>query len=175
MARGDPELAGEFRGLVSEILLAKGGSADGLSEFDGGSSFMLWGALFINPSRPKTVVEMVETLAHESAHSLLFGLSIDDPLVENPDGERFKSPLRDDPRPMDGIYHATFVSARMHYAMARLADSGILTADQQAAAREAMESDRRAFRDGLATVEAHGRLTARGMAIMAGARDYMAA
>jgi hypothetical protein len=174
MARADGELAGEFRSLVSQVLLATGESADGLSEFDGGSSFMLWGALFINPGRPKTDVELVETLAHESAHSLLFGFAIDDPLVENPDSERFKSPLRDDPRPMDGIYHATFVSARMHYAMAKLAGSGLLSGGKQAAAEEAMARDRRAFLDGLETVEAHGRLTAKGAAIMAGARNYMA-
>ena len=34
---------------------------------------------------------------------------IDELFVLNPDWERFPSPLREDPRPMDGIYHATFV------------------------------------------------------------------
>jgi HEXXH motif-containing protein len=135
---------------------------------------MLWGALFINPARPKTDVELVETLAHESAHSLLFGHAIDDPLVENDTAERFQSPLRDDPRPMDGIFHATFVSARMHYAMARLAQSGLLAAADEASAREAMTRDASAFRDGLAVVEANGRLTGLGAAVMAGARNYMA-
>jgi len=174
MARADRALADEFRALVLQILLAAGESGDGQSEFDGGSSFMLWGALFINPARPKTDIELVETLAHESAHSLLFGHAIDDPLVENDTAERFQSPLRDDPRPMDGIFHATFVSARMHYAMARLAQSGLLAAADEASAREAMTRDASAFRDGLAVVEANGRLTELGAAVMAGARNYMA-
>jgi HEXXH motif-containing protein len=135
---------------------------------------MLWGALFINPSRPKTDIELVETLAHESAHSLLFGFAIDDALVENADDERFRSPLRDDPRPMDGIFHAAFVSARMHYAMSRLAASGLLSTEEAEAAGVARERDRDAFYDGLATVEANGLLTARGAALMADAKAYMA-
>jgi HEXXH motif-containing protein len=135
---------------------------------------MLWGALFLNPARPKSDIELIESLAHESAHSLLFGFAIDDALVENPDDERFESPLRDDPRPMDGIFHATFVSARMHYAMATMAASGLLSEEEAALARAAMERDRRAFYDGLATVDAKGRLTRRGKGLIAGARDYMA-
>jgi hypothetical protein len=50
---------------------------------------------------------MVQMLAHESSHNLLFGFSADESLVENSPEELFPSPLRMDPRPMDGICHAT--------------------------------------------------------------------
>ena len=172
MGETSPELHAEFRALVCQIVLADGKS--GLNEqsgFHGGSSFLLWGALFINPANFTNTLALIETLAHEAAHSLLFGLSIDEKLVENPDSERFSSPFRSDPRPMDGIFHATFVAARMHYAtepfLRRASGAG---AD---GVRAALQQGQRSFRDGLATVEAHGRLSQTGRAVLAGARRYM--
>lgn len=63
---------------------------------------------------------MDEVLAHEAGHSLLFGLTVDEPLVLNLDDVLYPSPLREDPRPMDDIYHAAFVSAHMALAMETL-------------------------------------------------------
>src|SRR5690606_33877017 len=105
-------------------------------------------------------------------HTLLFGLSVDEKLVENPDSERFSSPFRLDPRPMDGIYHATFVAARMHYATEAFVRHPLGQA-QSAAVKAALEQGQRSFRDGLGTVEAHGRLSATGRGILAEARRYM--
>jgi HEXXH motif-containing protein len=173
MEQADPELAGEFSGLVCEIVLAGGQSMDGKIRFAGASSFLLWGAIVVNPTAHHTPVSLIEGLAHESAHSLLFGLMIDEPLVLNPDWERFQSPLRDDPRPMEGIYHATFVVARVSYAMQRLLASGLLDAASVEEVKETLETNQKAFADGLPTVERHGRLTSRGTAIMAAAKNYM--
>ena len=47
----------------------------------------------------------------------------------------FSSPLRTDPRPMDGVVHATYVVARMHQTISRLLDAGVLSETDQAAAR----------------------------------------
>lgn len=173
MESAAPDLYGEFRALVSQIVLADGES--GLYEgggFQGGSSFLLWGALFINPGNATDPVALVETLAHEAAHTLLFGLSIDEKLVDNPDSERFSSPFRSDPRPMDGIYHATFVAARMHYATEKFRRHP-LGIDQPGAVSAALDMGQMAFRDGLSTVEAHGQLSPTGRAVMAEARRYM--
>ncbi|MBL6431916.1 MAG: hypothetical protein HPM95_15385 [Alphaproteobacteria bacterium] len=57
---------------------------------------------------------------HEAAHGTLFAMSPVEFYVFNPENERYSSPLRLDPRPLDGIYHATFVLARMHIAMREL-------------------------------------------------------
>jgi hypothetical protein len=174
MARAAPELYGEFSGLVGDIILATGQSTDGAMDFAGASSFLLWGALFINPLGDRLPVSIIETLAHESAHSLLFGLMIDDAFVLNPDEQRFQSPLRHDPRPMDGIYHATFVVARMHYAMQRLLASDLLDPANAEAAKEALQRHRQAFADGLGAINQHGRLTELGAAVMSSAASYMA-
>ena len=173
MARAAPELSGEFRNLVHEIVLATGQSTDGAMDFAGASSFLLRGALFINPRGELSPLSLVETLAHELAHSLLFGLMIEESYVLNPDWERFRSPLRDDPRPIDGIYHATFVVARMHYAVQRLLGSGLLDATSSEAAKMALQNHRQAFADGLATIERHGKLTKHGAAIMSSTAHYM--
>jgi HEXXH motif-containing protein len=113
MDQGDPGLAAEIRALVLEIILAAATENPKTMTFDGASAFMLWGAIMINANRRDGAVGMVQMLAHESAHDLLFGLCATEPLVENAPDELFLSPLRIDPRPMEGIYHATFVTARM--------------------------------------------------------------
>jgi HEXXH motif-containing protein len=117
---------------------------------------------------------MMEAIAHESAHSLLFGLCTHEPLVDNDDEPVFASPLRADRRPMDGVYHATFVCARMHLAMTRLLESGLLDADGRAAAIAELEADRRNFEAGDSVIRQHGVLTPLGQDVLEGARQYMA-
>jgi HEXXH motif-containing protein len=169
--RAVPELAAEVRALVHEILLATGSGSG--EEFDGASFYQLWGLLMLNPRYHKTPVAVAEVLAHESAHSLLFGFTIDEPLVFNPDAELYPSPLRRDPRPMDGIYHATFVSARMCWAMRRIAADRGLTGEERAAAEAAAARDVRNFALGDSVIAEHGRLSETGAALMDAARSYM--
>lgn len=167
-----PALAEEFAALVSEVCMVVG-DPNARMQFDGGSSYMLWGGLFMNAASHNTEASLIEALAHESAHSLLFGYALDEALVENDDAELFSSPLRLDPRPMDGIYHATYVSARMHWAMSRLIESGRLDATDLAEAETARARDRENFEAGFAVVREHGRLSATGRAVMAEARAYI--
>src|SRR5262249_35485744 len=100
MDAGDPALAAEIRALLREIVLAAGTLESKAMTFDGASAFMLWGAIIINANRRKGELTMVQMLAHESSHNLLFGFSANESLVENSPEERFPSPLRLDPRPM---------------------------------------------------------------------------
>lgn len=169
-----PELAGEVRGLLTQVVLAVG-PKESSYVFDGGSSYMLWGGLFLNAQFHQTRIEMAEVIAHETGHVLLFGCTVDEALTLNDEDERYKSPLRVDPRPMEGIYHATFVSARMHLVMTRLAESGLLDEDERKAALEAAVSDARNFWSGYSVVEEHGVLTDTGAGLMAGAHRYMQA
>ena len=73
-----------------------------------------------------TVLDTAQALAHESGHNLLFGFCASESLVENADEELFASPLRADPRPMDGVFHATYVVARMHQTLTRLLEANVL-------------------------------------------------
>jgi HEXXH motif-containing protein len=143
-------------------------------QFDGGSSYLLWGGLFLNATSHPDEVTMVEVMAHESAHLLLYACAADEALVENGDEELYRSPLRVDERPMDGIFHATFVSARMHWAMSRLLESGELDEEARRCAEAARMSDAQNFWSGHGVVAEHGRLTATGAAVMQAAAGYMA-
>jgi HEXXH motif-containing protein len=172
LRRAIPELAGEFDALIRELILVAGGEGLGY-DFAGGSSYMLWGALFLNAGQHTNDVGVIEALAHESGHSLLFGFTYDHPLVMNDDEELFASPLRDDARPMDGIYHATYVSARMHWAMAALMASGTLDRAETELAVARREADRVSFWTGHATVRSHARLSEIGGVLMDGAHGYM--
>ncbi len=73
MQRAAPALWGEFRGLVRHVICVRN-PPGATMQFDGGSHYQLWGALFLNVNPDVTPDAMVEVLAHESAHSLLFGL-----------------------------------------------------------------------------------------------------
>ena len=171
----DPALASELRALVSEIVLCRDGpSARGI-QFDGASNFMLWGAVLINPETPRSRPAMIQVLAHESAHNLLFALCPDQPLVNNDPGERYRSALRADPRPLEGIYHATFVCARMHRAMSGLVSDPTLSPSERGEAKAALKKDAESFWSGMETLVQHADYTEPGAAIIEGACAYMAA
>jgi len=168
-----PELAAEFNAIIHEVILVVGDREANGYDFAGGSCYMLWGALFINAEFHSNDVAMIEAIAHESAHSLLFGFTIDEALVENPDEDLYTSPLRDDPRPMDGIYHATFVSARMHWAMSQLLETGQLNSEEVQQARASQTASKRGFFSGYKTVEKFAQMSLTGQALMNNAHQYM--
>lgn len=170
-----PELSREIRALIREIIFVASAPAPGGTVFHGASTFYLWGALLLNAARHRDPVSMAEGLAHEAAHSLLLGYSFGAPLVDNDPSERFSSPLREDPRPMDGIVHATYVLARMHYCLERLLGSGMLPAAERDRMEETKRRRRANYLSGLDVVAAHARLTPVGRALLEGANNYMAA
>ena len=172
--QASPALFGEIEALVRQLILV-GSGPDSTSTFAGGSAYSLWGALFLNSEHHSDVLSVVEAIAHESAHSLLFGFCLDEPLVLNPDTDLFPSPLRADPRPMDGIFHATYVSARMHWTLDALLAGGVLDKSDTARVTEMRDADRQSFFDGLRIIESHGQLTEIGSALIGAANDYMAA
>jgi HEXXH motif-containing protein len=160
----DPGLAGELRALIREVVFAVNGG--GAPDFGGITSFYLWGAQLLNARGHPDPLALAEGVVHEAAHALLFGLSLGEPLVENDSSERFASPLRTDLRPMDGIVHASFVVARLHYLATRP-----LMANATTAAKIADYAKR--FRSTDDIVVHHARFTPLGEALYRSARDYM--
>jgi HEXXH motif-containing protein len=173
LRRAAPELACEVDAIVHEVVPVVGDLSKPM-QIDGGSHYQLWGALFLNTQFHPTDEAMVEVIAHESAHSLLFGFCAYEPLTRNDEDARYSSPLRPDPRPMDGIYHATFVSARMYWVMDRMLQAGVIEPERRDAVRAARDLDKRNFEAGLSVVRQHADLTDLGRNIMDGAEHYMA-
>ena len=172
LARAAGELTAEFDVLVSRIVVVVGDS-ESEYQFDGGSAYMLWGGLFLNAASHQHPVAVAEVLAHESAHILLFGFASAEAMTRNPDSELYNSPLRVDPRPMEGIFHATYVSARMHWTMSRLLDSGMLDSTGEQMAAQAIKADGANFRAGYQVIADKGQLTATGHAVISAAKAYM--
>jgi hypothetical protein len=56
---------------------------------------------------------LVDHLVHETSHLFLNTVLAHDTLVLNDENSRYSSPIRKDPRPMLGIYHAVFVLSRV--------------------------------------------------------------
>ncbi len=99
----------EFESLVKTIVLATAKA----NKFGGASAFSAWGSILINPANCVSPLSTALTIVHESSHLKLFYPYLDDEIVLNDPSQRFASPLRREPRPMNGIYHAAFVLARM--------------------------------------------------------------
>ena len=157
LERAIPDLAGEVRALAPEIVVVTSRGADGF-EFHGASSFHLWGSILVNAEAHQTRLKLAEVIAHESGHALLHGAALGRPIVSNAPDQLYSSPLRHDPRPMEGIVHATYVLARMHFTMASLLASGELDRDEEKAAAEYMADFSGWYAEGLGVVQAHAEI-----------------
>ena len=167
-----PALAAEARHLTRQIVLATE-APDAAHPFYGGSSFFLWGGIFFNPQRHATAYETAETLVHEAAHTLLTALAREEPLVRNPRSARYQAPVRRDPRPMEGIYHATFVLSRTCLLHRTAAGATDLTQPVRTAAAAAARRDTHLFFDGFATVMAQAELGELGRALIEDAARFV--
>ena len=167
----DPDWYDEVRNLLRTIVL---GSArlDAEDLFNGASTFFFWGGSLLNVEIRRGAVSIIDLLVHESSHMLLFGLSADGALLLNPGEERYTSPLRADPRPIDGILHACFVASRVHLAMCRLLDSGALTDQDRRRAAERRDLSANAGRVGLDVLNKHARPTELGQSVLETLRSY---
>ncbi len=151
--------------VTREIIPVMGRARDGMS-FDGCSSVERWGAILINMRKQRSDLGLAETLVHESSHSYLFDLTSLERLTMNTMDERYKSPLRLDPRPIDGIFHAVFVLAHMYAFLREVAENPAAPEDLQQEAEEVSARRVVAFNDGYSVLERHAKPTATGRAIL---------
>lgn len=178
------DLVAEARGLLAETAPALLDEIDTLghlivlatnaaSSFGGAATVFLWGAVILNSDRVPNRVTLVEGLAHETAHALLFGMTLGADLTTNDPAERYASPLRRDLRPIEGIVHATYVLARMNHALAAVRTAPRLDAGELALIDGKIMRNRASYEAGLGTVLAHARFSPEGEAIFAACRAAM--
>jgi hypothetical protein len=155
----DPALFLEIEALWSRIYIGVGNSDSGKSRFGGVTSMVLWGGTFANAEHYNSEIKAAEFLVHEVTHALLFAAGCDEPMVLNPPEEVFPSPLRKDPRPMDGIFHAALVCARVagFYETLREVNAG-LPVDEETLG-QCRDANARKFLQGYATIKQFGRLS----------------
>lgn len=102
-----PEVAQEIAEVTEYVVPLNGG------HFVGGSDIYLYGASFLRLDPQWTSLCFADHLVHEAAHELLHAEHELRPLLLNRDYVGAPSPIRTDPRPLYGSFHATFVFARL--------------------------------------------------------------
>jgi HEXXH motif-containing protein len=173
LQRTDAKLTDEVRSLARLIVLATPG-ADAKNGFNGASTFFLWAGVLINARVRRSPIVMIDLLVHESSHVLLFGIAAEEPLTRNPGTERYASPVRPDPRPIDGIFHACFVTTRVHLAMSRLLETRSLSAQDASEAVERRDYNGNAARAALDLLDRHAVTTDTGKRVVDTLHDYWA-
>jgi len=174
-----PDFYGELDAITTEIVFAKP-QRTAKMRFGGASSFALWGALALNVEAHPDWWQYLPRLIHEYSHNLLFGIAMDGPIVLNDPSETYSSPLREDARPIDGIFHAAFVSAREAMAMHQVAngatpDDDELTPEQlREYAQSTADRSREAFNDCAAVLRKHARLSDIGECVLGECEEWMA-
>lgn len=158
----DPEWRSEIDSLVTTVFAALPPRGSGRS-FGGASSFLVWGAVFLNVSRHTDRLGVLAGLVHEATHQLLFGLARRQPLTENDPAARYRSPLRSDQRPMDGIYHATYVSGRLVLLYERLIGHHAPEDAERPALSDGVQRYRQRFDEGYALLRDQGKLSPLGL------------
>lgn len=118
------------------------------------------GAIFVGLREAENIIKLGEEIVHEVSHNVLNTLALVEPICLNSETERFMAPLRVDPRPMFGIFHQVFV-------LSRLTQYYIKVVEQHDGHREILEDIYMRFRNGLASISTHARVTPLGEQLLA--------
>ncbi|MGA0164513.1 MAG: aKG-HExxH-type peptide beta-hydroxylase, partial [Bdellovibrionota bacterium] len=119
-----PEMANVVKTFVSHVLWVE---SEG---YWSGSYAEAHGLVFISPKRDWTLAHYIESLVHEASHLELMVQQALDPLLINKD-QLDVSPLREEPRPLDGILHASFVTRRTTHALSLFAEASDLGSEAE--------------------------------------------
>jgi hypothetical protein len=112
----DSASAAEFDALVTDVVIMSSNA------INGGTSFKAFGYLLLRERNfDPDWTNYLETLIHEAAHLYLYCLWSIDPIIIDDGGRMYKSPLRAEPRPLSGIFHAMFVLARIIRSLGKFA------------------------------------------------------
>ena len=157
-----PEAYKEAIILAPVIVVIK---AKGLISF---SEFNLLGNLhFADCSTKKYMVDYIEAIIHECAHTILFSFSAEDHIVLNDINQTYTSAIRKDPRPMIGIFHAFFVATRVILMFRKLINSNShINIQEKERAKEILAQFTNVYQDSLQTIKEHGVLTEKAKTIM---------
>jgi HEXXH motif-containing protein len=170
----DPALHGELNALLSELLLVGQMPTHGFTA-SAVSCFQSWGALMVNPSQMRDALDVIEMIAHEATHLTLFGLAIDEPLLTNDREEQHYSPIREAPRTMDGVYHATIVAARIWRAMQQQAKSPGANAELKELSLERAARAAGLFHEGVEVIEGAAKLMPLGREVLDDCKAHLGA
>lgn len=149
-----PNQAAEIREVTEYVVPLTG------DHFVGGSDITLYGATFLRLDPEWSELCFADHIIHEATHQLLHAHQEVEPLLVNRDHMGSHSPIRHDPRPLYGSFHATFVFLRLSQFMAAVLRSP--RTDLHAEARLRFHRHMVGLLQGLKIIEDNGMFTERG-------------
>lgn len=153
-----PEALVQLAAVTRCVLILEG---SGLRSSSVPSTF---GATYLCPKDHWTSLDIANLLVHEAAHHSLEIKCAFAPMLEN-EQDVAASPLRDDPRPLWGILHATFVLVRVGQLLSRAAKAGDPSVQERA--REELDHTVTQLAAGLKTLNERARWTPDGRNLIA--------
>lgn len=155
----------EFESYVSEIKLFNSDRLVGMTDP------RAFGTIYLCVPKDTLLAEVYfsEHIIHETSHLHLYTLFALDRLILNNPNETYPAPIRPDPRPMYGIFHATFVLSRMVRIFHQLVE--ILG---NSAYSKCLTVFQKQFFNGYTTIINHAKLTQCGQKIVQSYSDLVA-
>lgn len=117
------------------------------------------GLIFINGEYGSSWVFLLDKYVHEAAHTYLFLINQEELLVLNDQKNLYPSPLREDKRPMEGVYHAVFVLMNLLFAFGVILEKEELIEADRREIEELIETYSKGLIKGYGTVMQQGELT----------------
>ena len=159
-----PSFYEEISCLLKQVIIVNSDTRS--KPFLGMSPIQLWRSIFVNISMCSSKISILETLIHEASHTYLFAQSYLTPLTKNNKDELYYSPLRNCERPIEGIYHAMFVSARVAYCLFQMYNAGAFYGSEETAAQDAIKRNIRQFFACESVVMKHAALSCLGKRVL---------
>jgi hypothetical protein len=117
-----PKMLGNIQKLVHQIFFVGSDCPQKHCAFSL-TSAVTQGMVFINGEYNPSWVFLLDKYVHEAAHTYLFLINQEELLVLNDPKELYPSPLRQDTRPMEGVYHALFVLMSLLHVFSRIMEN----------------------------------------------------
>ncbi len=152
----DAGMLDEIREYVRTLVLFSGKTATGITSVRSFGNVYLRQPRF-DMSDMGCLIYFIEHIVHETSHLHLNALMLHDRMITNESQEVFQAPLREDKRPMYGIFHATFVLSRLVRVFERWANTS-----DSLQVKEKYGDLISQHRLGLETVSQHAKLTESG-------------
>lgn len=157
----------EFQELIGEIIIL---NAQGVKQ---GSSSDLMGVIYKSYQHKwEKLTDILEFIIHEQSHLYVHLLNKDDSLVLNP-SDKYESPLRKEKRPLMGIYHATFVLARVHYVLTKALSLKEIPEDEIDYCRELLDYYKKRYFVGYDVLKEHAQMTPLGAGLIESSRKLL--
>lgn len=173
LQRHYPAASTEIGHLLPFVFLAEPGSANPSDGFGGASTFFCPGAAMVNVARKRNIAQVIEVLVHEASHLLLFAQAGSGGLSQNDPTQTYQSPLRNDPRPMEGIFHAVFVCCRVHHVLKHIRYQSDLPVALHADFEHELRNVEQSGVAGFETLERYCKPTDVGRMIMSEVQTYL--